>query len=404
MVGKRALICAGVLLVVACGRGAHAQPPTAGSWGDLLDKARESAGASRASGAREGSLTRSSGRSGEIVGALQRQLVEQLVGKGEIRCVKRNGERQTVYEHMLQAGRKVDLDAPACEVAERDPGPSGCNARFPSGICDADDIDYRGSVSTTGGTLYVFNVVTHLGRPTVQNTLFLKSDGSVVADVYFGNRSTGLYMIGEGRTQVQPIALGGRHAPGHGQTLYSEQEVGTDHGWCERYFARSNYAVRGRMLELVSREMSIVKNQQAYDFDAEGCDRFLAETGGSHAAESGRITDLVGRISRIVASNAKSDREKREEIRILQRNASEELFTTAMRFVPVFADGRLQTFDAYMREQAGGRDDADIRKDPVGAGMSILFDPSTENIAEKVGASDRVREMVESLKLNPFDR
>ena len=153
MVGKRALICAGVLLVVACGRGAHAQPPTAGSWGDLLDKARESAGASRASGAREGSLTRSSGRSGEIVGALQRQLVEQLVGKGEIRCVKRNGERQTVYEHMLQAGRKVDLDAPACEVAERVPWPERLQRLGPSksGICDADDIDYRGSVSTTGG-------------------------------------------------------------------------------------------------------------------------------------------------------------------------------------------------------------------------------------------------------------
>ena len=126
------------------------------------------------------------------------------------------------------------------------------------------------------------------------------------------------------------------------------------------------------------------------------------ETGGSQA-EVRAITDLVDRISDTLASSAMSEPEKREAIRVMQRSTPEELFTSAVRSMPVFADGEIQTFDSVVRQHVSAKGDAPIMQDPVGAGMSILFNPTTENIADQVGADDRVREMVESLNLNPFD-
>ena len=357
--------------------------------------------AKTALGKEAGALARAGERSGDIVGALRRQLVDRLVGKHDVRCVKKNGDRQTMYHNKLQAGHKVNLAALPCEVVERYPRESPCGDARAYGVCSADDITYRGRVSTTTDTLYVFNVTDHYGRGTVQHTLFLKPDGSVVADVYSGNKSTGLYMLGDGRKQVKPIALGGTYVPHHGQLLYSEQEINSDHGWCERYFARSSYAIRGRTLELASRDVLVFENPRRRG--DKSCEEFLAKAGGGHAEKSGELTDLVGKISRIVASNIKTDREKREEMRVLQRNAPEELFTSAVRFVPVYSDGKLQTFDSFMRKQTRGRRNNDIMKDPVGAGMSIMFNPKTDNIADKLGADDRVRGLVKKFKLNPFD-
>ena len=352
-------------------------------------------------GKRESSSTQAKRRSDNIVSSLRKQLFERLVGKHDMRCFNQNGDWQTVNLSKLQAGHKVDLAAPPCEVKERYPGEPGCGDAQPTGVCYEEDITYRGRLSTNTSLLYVFNVKDRYGKPSVNHTVFLKPDGSVVADVYSGNRSTGLYMLGDGRIPKKPIALGGSYVPTHGRLLYSEQEVDSEPGWCERYFARSSHVVRGGSLALASRDVLVFENPRRRGDPS--CEKLLAKSRGGPAEESGGLTDLVGKISRIMASNVKTDRQKREEMRVLQRNAPEELFTTAVRFVPVYADGKLQTFDSFMRKQTRGRRNNDIMKDPVGAGMSIVFNPKTDNIADKMGANDRVRNMVKKFKLNPFD-
>ena len=353
-------------------------------------------------GERESFSTQEERRSDNIVSSLRKQLFERLVGKHDLRCFDHNGDWQTVYMSKLQAGHKVDLSAPPCEVKERYPRESGCGGALPTGVCYEEDITYRGQVSTSASPLYVFNVKDRYGKPSVNHTMFLRPNGSVVADVYSGNMSTGLYMLGDGRIPKKPIALGGSYFPTHGRLLYNEQEVDSTVASCERYFARSSYVVRGGTLKLASRDVLVYENPQRIGDPS--CKEFLARVGGGHAEESGELTDLVGKIGHIMASNAKTDRQKREEMRVLQRNAPEELFTTAVRFVPVYADGKLQTFDSFMRKQTRGRRNNDLMKDPVGAGMSIVFNPKTDNIADKLGADDRVRSMVKKFRLNPFDK
>ena len=340
----------------------------------------------------EESSGRGGDRAADVVGALRRQLVGQLVGRHRFR-----GAWKNVYEDELQGGRKVDLSGPGRQVGKAKLGEPACSGLLPTGVCSAEDITYRGRVSTVTDTLYVFNVREHYGKPWVNHTLFLKPDGSVVANVYSGNRTTGLYMLGDGRIQKKPIALGGTYVPRHGHSFYGEQEL--DSGPCERYFARSRYLVRGPTLELASRDVLVFPRQRGDQY----CEELLAKRGGGHSEKSGELTDLVGKISRIVASKGMSYREKRKEMQVLQRNAPEELFTTAVRFVPVYSDGKLQTFDSFMRKQTRGRRNNDIMKDPVGAGMSIMFNPKTDNIADELGADDRVRSMVKKFKLNPFD-
>jgi hypothetical protein len=83
--------------------------------------------------------------------------------------------------------------------------------------------------------------------------------------------------------------------------------------------------------------------------------------------------------------------DKQDRMRVLQRNVGEELFTTVVRYVPVYDEqsGTYISFDAYMRQMAKDYPcndaDAPINYDPVGATMRIFFDPSTETIAAMTG-------------------
>ena len=343
------------------------------------------------------SSSRADDRSADVIDALQKQLVRQLVGRDEFR-----GTWKTVYEYELQAGRKVDLTGPGRLVRKAQLGEPACSGLLPAGVCSADNVTYRGRVSTGADTLYVFNVREYYGKPWVNHTLFLKPDGSVVANVYSGNRTTGLYMLADGRVPKKPISVGGTYVTTRGRLLYNEQEFDSSSGWCERTFARSSYVIRRGTLQLASRDVLVFENPRLRSDPS--CEKVVAKSSGSSSEKSGELTDLVGKISHIMASNAKTDRQKREEMRVLQRNAPEELFTTAVRFVPVYADGKLQTFDSFMRKQTRGRRNNDLMKDPVGAGMSIVFNPKTDNIADKLGADDRVRNMVKKFRLNPFDK
>jgi hypothetical protein len=86
-----------------------------------------------------------------------------------------------------------------------------------------------------------------------------------------------------------------------------------------------------------------------------------------------------------------SDAQKREQIRILQSSVGEELFATVIRYVPVYdsESGKFYSFDSYMRlfasEQGHSTNQAPIEIDPVGAGLSIFFNPSVDNIQKMLG-------------------
>ena len=275
----------------------------------LLRLGSEDGGGKAALDKEKRSSSRGGDRSTDVIGALQRQLVRQLVGRHRFR-----GEWSNVREVELQAGRKVDLSGSGRKFGKANLGVPGCSSLLPTGVCSAEDITYRGRVSTATDTLYVFNVREHYGKPWVNHTLFLKPDGSVVANVHSGNRTTGLYMLGDRGIQKKPIALGGAYVPTHGRLLYNEQEVDSSSGWCERTFARSSYVIRGGALQLATRDVLVFENPGLRGDPS--CERLLAKSDGSSAEKSGELTDLVGKISRIMASNAKTDRQKREEMRV----------------------------------------------------------------------------------------
>lgn len=96
----------------------------------------------------------------------------------------------------------------------------------------------------------------------------------------------------------------------------------------------------------------------------------------------------------IMSNNTLSDAQKRERLRVLQNSYGEEVVTTIMRYVPVYDSerGKLVSFDSYMRGMASNfgysSSNSPIEQDPVGASISIFFDPSVENITQQLGLDD----------------
>ncbi len=95
--------------------------------------------------------------------------------------------------------------------------------------------------------------------------------------------------------------------------------------------------------------------------------------------------------SAIMKNSTLSDNQKADQLRVLQRTYGEELLTTVIRYVPVYDDqtGSFLSFDSYMRRFASqegySTTAAPIEQDPVGAGMSLFFNPSVENIQRMLG-------------------
>jgi len=107
-----------------------------------------------------------------------------------------------------------------------------------------------------------------------------------------------------------------------------------------------------------------------------------------------KIAEVSERVSRIASSSSYSPREKKEKIRVVQNSVSHEVFTTAIRKLPIADNGKFVTFDTYMRKQATSSksrhsssrsSSTPVERDPVGAGMSIFFDSSAGNIKKQLG-------------------
>jgi hypothetical protein len=85
------------------------------------------------------------------------------------------------------------------------------------------------------------------------------------------------------------------------------------------------------------------------------------------------------------------DSEKRAQLRVVQRTYGEDILATVIEYIPVY-DSNLNwfsNFDAYVRHlispYGNWSSDSPFEDDPIGAGLSIFFDPSAENIAEMLG-------------------
>jgi hypothetical protein len=99
-------------------------------------------------------------------------------------------------------------------------------------------------------------------------------------------------------------------------------------------------------------------------------------------------------VESVMSDQALSDFQRRERIRIRQHEYGEEVVTTVLRWAPVYDPerGRFVSFDNYMRGVASefgySGTGAPIEQDPIGASMSIFFDPSVENITEVLGLGE----------------
>ncbi len=93
----------------------------------------------------------------------------------------------------------------------------------------------------------------------------------------------------------------------------------------------------------------------------------------------------------IMQDTSLTDDQKRSKLRIVQNTYGEEIFTTVIRYVPIYDSetGQVMSFDSYMRlfasESGRSTSSAPIEQDPVGAGLSIFFNPSSENIQKMLG-------------------
>ena len=102
------------------------------------------------------------------------------------------------------------------------------------------------------------------------------------------------------------------------------------------------------------------------------------------------LNESYERAKKILTNSSETEESRREKIRILQQDVGQETMTLLLRYVPIIdlEKGTVQTFDDYMRDIASSYhsgSDSPIERDPVGAAMSLLFDPSADNIAALTG-------------------
>ena len=90
--------------------------------------------------------------------------------------------------------------------------------------------------------------------------------------------------------------------------------------------------------------------------------------------------EIAKEIESIQKNSSYSEYEKKEKIKIIQRNVGEELFASALRLVPVIIPEKkeIKSFDKYAKDMVkDSPGSSPFEKDPVGATVKMLFDPSS---------------------------
>ena len=123
------------------------------------------------------------------------------------------------------------------------------------------------------------------------------------------------------------------------------------------------------------------------------------------------LKESYERAREIFTNPNETQQSRREKIRVMQQDVGLETMTLLLRYVPIIdlERGTVQTFDDYARSLVESYDSGSgspIARDPVGAGMSLLFDPSPDNIAAMTGiglSGDERREVSERYEREQVD-
>ena len=94
-----------------------------------------------------------------------------------------------------------------------------------------------------------------------------------------------------------------------------------------------------------------------------------------------------------------TEESRRRKVQVMQQDLGEEKMTLLLRYMPIIdlENGNVQSFDDYMRDMASSYDSGSgspMDRDPVGAAMTMFFDPSTDTVAAMtgIGLSGRERQ------------
>jgi len=178
-------------------------------------------------------------------------------------------------------------------------------------------------------------------------------------------------------TRVIPVArLSNASSPAVSEsgriTVEGSMSVDQDAHCCPSFLVTSGFQVSQAKIFLSSR--SVALNPQGS----------VATSG----ADSAKLESASQEITAILLDRKTSGTEKAKGLRVKQDTLGRELFTTVMRNIPIYDDKekRFKTYDTWLRELGGAptRNTA-LERDPVGASMSLFFDPSMKNVAEKMG-------------------
>lgn len=122
------------------------------------------------------------------------------------------------------------------------------------------------------------------------------------------------------------------------------------------------------------------------DSSPEFCEYVVSHT--KIVADDDAVNKVIADMARILNNTNTSQASQKIELTELQNNIGVELFSKAVRVFPVYDEKNktITTFDKYIRSITSQQDqDIPFYKDPVGSGVDIFFNPSTENIERYLG-------------------
>jgi hypothetical protein len=244
---------------------------------------------------------------------------------------------------------------------------------------DYSPINIRGIVSNPKGKLYIVSAEEWLYRDMfVTNFFYL--DGQDESEILGWSKFRNSYGFKDVSGDAAITS----------ERMYHEM----DPSCCHSYEVISKYKISDQGITLIERATKITKfgheNMPTYAKWKKDELRRKEEAKKEWQAKLREAERLSRKISSVSSNPYTSKNEKAEKIRVLQRNAGEEIFTSAMRMVPIYdkKDKKFRTLDSHMRREdsrSSSRSSTPFERDPVGSGMSIFFNSSSSNIKKQLG-------------------
>lgn len=113
-------------------------------------------------------------------------------------------------------------------------------------------------------------------------------------------------------------------------------------------------------------------------------DEMRREGSAALLADTPLVNEIMSEVSRVALNQELSQEQRSAQLFVLQDRWDARLLAVAVRVMPVYdpGSGSWRSVDSVAREVAGGvQHESAFTRDPVGATVSMFFDPSTTNIA-----------------------